>query len=93
GTSTEGTAVLRAIAASSEIGRSIITTPGVPPERLAALRKAFQQMVNDPAFIELQKSREIPIFGATGEEMDDVTREVMKTPKATLDLTKALLKQ
>jgi tripartite-type tricarboxylate transporter receptor subunit TctC len=93
GTSSEGTAVLRAIGASSEIGRSIITTPGVPPERLAALRTAFQKMVNDPVFIEAMKGREIPIFGATGEEMDDVTREVMKTPKATLELTKGLLKQ
>lgn len=93
GLSPEGTSVLRAIAASSEIGRSIITTPGVPPERLAALRAAFQKMVNDPAFLDAMKKRDVPIFGATGEEMDEVTREVMKTPQSTLDATKALLKK
>ncbi|MDB5510118.1 MAG: extra-cytoplasmic solute receptor [Hyphomicrobiales bacterium] len=93
GQSPEGTSVLRAIAASSEIGRSIITTPGVPPERLAALRTAFQKMVNDPAFLDAMKKRDVPIFGATGEEMDDVTREVMKTPQTVLDATKALLKK
>jgi tripartite-type tricarboxylate transporter receptor subunit TctC len=93
GTDAEGMAVLRAIAASSEIGRSIITTPGVPPERLAALRTAFQKMVNDPVFIESMKKREIPIFGASGEEMDDITKEVMKTPPKVLEMTKALLKQ
>jgi len=88
----EGTGALRAIAASSEIGRSIITTPGVPPERLAALKKAFQAMVTDPAFIEAMNKRNVPIFPATGEEMDEVTREVVKTPRRTLDLIKELLK-
>lgn len=93
GLTPEGTGVLQAIGASSEIGRSIITTPGVPPERLAALRTAFQKMVKDPAFLDAMKKREIPIFGATGEEMDEVTKLVMKTPPKTLELTKALLKQ
>jgi tripartite-type tricarboxylate transporter receptor subunit TctC len=92
GLTPEGTGVLRAIGASSEIGRSIIATQGVPPERLAALRVAFQKMVSDPAFIEANKKREIPIFGATGEEMDEITREVMKTPPKTLELTKSLMK-
>lgn len=93
GQSTEGTGVLRAIAASAEIGRSIITTPGVPPERLAALRTAFQAMMNDPEFIAAMEKRNIPINTATGEEMDEVTKEVMKTPKGTLELTKSLIKK
>lgn len=93
GVTPEGTSVLRAIGASSEIGRSIITTPGVPPERLKALRAAFQKMVNDPAFLDQMKARQIPIFGATGEEMDEITKEVMKTPPEVLAMTKALMKQ
>ena len=93
GLSPEGTSVLKAIGASSEIGRSIMTTPGVPPERLAALRTAFQTMLKDAAFQETAKKRDIPIFGATGEELDDITRDVMKTPQGVLDITKALMKQ
>jgi tripartite-type tricarboxylate transporter receptor subunit TctC len=93
GLSPEGTAVLKAIGASSEIGRSIMTTPGVPPERLAALRASFQTMLKDPGFLDAAKKRDIPVFGATGEELDDITRDVMKTPQAVLDITKALMKQ
>lgn len=93
GLSPEGTAVLRAIGASSEIGRSVTTTPGVPPERLAALRTAFQKMIKDPEFLAAMQKREVPIFGATGEEMDQITRDVMRTPKNVLDITKALMKQ
>ncbi len=93
GLTPDGTAVLRAIGSSSEIGRSIVTTPNVPPDRLVALRTAFQKMVHDPAFLEAAAKREIPIFAASGEEMDEITRDVMKTPQAVLDVTKSLMKQ
>ena len=39
-TSDEGRTVMGVLAGTAEIGRSILTTPGVPPERLAALRTA-----------------------------------------------------
>src|SRR3984893_13517648 len=40
--SEEGREVLQAAASTGGIGRSILTTPGVPPERLAALRTTLQ---------------------------------------------------
>ncbi len=84
GVDAESTAVLRAIAASSDIGRAIITTPGVPPARLEALRKAFQAMVTDPAFIADMQKRAIELGPAPGAEIDGIVREVMKTPKPVL---------
>ena len=79
--SDEGRAVLRVIAGTAEIGRSILTKPGVPPERLAALRAAFQEMLKDPAFLAACEKRNITIEPATGEEMDAITRETMGLPK------------
>jgi tripartite-type tricarboxylate transporter receptor subunit TctC len=79
--SDEGRAVLRVIAGTAEIGRSILTTPGVPPERLAALRTAFQEMLKDPAFLAACEKRNITIEPATGEEMDAITRETTRMPK------------
>lgn len=32
------------------VGRPVLTTPDVPAARLRALRKAFDDMLNDPAF-------------------------------------------
>ena len=55
--SDEGREVLHAAASTGEIGRSILTTPGMPPGRLAALRSAFQAMLNDPAFREACEKR------------------------------------
>ena len=60
-TSDEGREVLHAAAATGDIGRSILTTPGVPPERLAALRTAFQAMLQDPEFIAACEKRKLMI--------------------------------
>lgn len=92
GETKEGKGVLTAIAVSSEIGRSIITTPGVPPERLATLRKAFQTMVHDPEFVDFAQKREIVIEPTEGEQLDRITRETLTTSKHVLDLTAELLK-
>ncbi len=76
--SDEGREVLRAAASTGEIGRSILTTPGVPPERLAALRTAFQAMLNDPAFLEACEKRNLMIDGAAGEAIDEIVRETLR---------------
>ncbi len=62
--SDEGREVLRAAASTGEIGRSIITTPGVPPERLAALRAAFRAMLEDPDFLAATEKRNLMIDAA-----------------------------
>jgi tripartite-type tricarboxylate transporter receptor subunit TctC len=78
--SDEGRDVLRAAASTGDIGRSIITTPGVPPERLRALRIAFQAMLEDPDFLAECEKRKLMVDGAPGEEIDDIVRETMWLP-------------
>lgn len=80
-TSDEGKRVMGVLAGTAEVGRAILTTPGVPAERLAALRKAFQAMLKDPDFIAATQKRKVMIDGATGEQLDATTRETMKLPK------------
>lgn len=91
--SAEGKGVLTAIAASAEIGRSIITTPNVPPARLVALRKAFNDMVKDAAFIETMAKRNVVIEALTGEQVDKISLDTLQTPKPVLKLVQELVKQ
>jgi tripartite-type tricarboxylate transporter receptor subunit TctC len=91
-TSDEGRTVMRALSGTAEIGRSILTTPGVPPERLKALRTAFAAMVKDPQFLAAVEKRKIMIDPAPGEQMDALTRETMKLPKTTVEALGRLLK-
>ena len=74
----EGRAILRAVAGTAEIGRSIITTPGVPEERLAALRQAFQAMLADPDFLAACEKRKFMVDPGTGEAMDAIVRETLQ---------------
>jgi tripartite-type tricarboxylate transporter receptor subunit TctC len=84
GLTSEGKTVLRAIASTGEIGRSILTTPDVPPDRLAALRKAFKAMIKDPEFTAIAKKRHIEITPGTGEQMDKIVRDTTMLPKPVL---------
>src|SRR5262245_28128017 len=45
-------AVMRVIMGANDVGKSYFTTPGTPPERVAALRRAFDATMKDPAFVE-----------------------------------------
>jgi tripartite-type tricarboxylate transporter receptor subunit TctC len=93
GLTDEGRAVLRAIAGTAEIGRSILTTPGVPPERLAALRTAFQAMLKDPDFLAACEKRNVTIEPGTAEEMDAITRDTVHMPKPVIVALGKLLKE
>ena len=56
----------------SYLGRVLVTGPGVPPERVEALRKAFMAMMNDPEFLNeaARGNAELsPIDGATVEKL------------------------
>jgi tripartite-type tricarboxylate transporter receptor subunit TctC len=77
----EGRTVLRVASSTGEFGRSIITTPGVPAERLAALRKAFAEMLRDKDFLAAAAKRNMTIDPGTGEELDAIVQETLRTPR------------
>jgi tripartite-type tricarboxylate transporter receptor subunit TctC len=83
--SDQGREVLHAAASTGEIGRSILTTPGVPAERLAALRTAFQAMLKDPDFLAACEKRNLMVDGAAGEEIDEIVRETLRLPQDVAD--------
>ena len=88
----EGKTVARVIAGTAEVGRSILTTPGVPENRLKALRTAFQATLKDPDFIAATEKRHLMIDPGTGEAMDAINQETMKLPAPMVAKLKALLR-
>jgi tripartite-type tricarboxylate transporter receptor subunit TctC len=91
--SDEGRTILRAIASTAEIGRAIIVGPGVPAERLAALRRAFAEMAKDPAFVDTCTKRHLMLDPASGDEMDALVHETFALPQTTLGKIGAMLGQ
>jgi tripartite-type tricarboxylate transporter receptor subunit TctC len=89
----QGRAIARVIAGTAEVGRSILTTPGVPPERLAALRAAFQAMLKDPEFLDAVSKRKLLLDADSGEAMDAINQDTMNLPKPTVAALRKLLKE
>jgi tripartite-type tricarboxylate transporter receptor subunit TctC len=78
----EDRVLLRLLSASTEIGRPIFTTPGVPAERVAALRRAFNAMVRDPAFLNEAKRENFDIDAVPGETLQKLVGEMVAIPPA-----------
>jgi tripartite-type tricarboxylate transporter receptor subunit TctC len=85
--------VLHAVASTSEVGKSIQTTPDVPAERVEVLRRAFQDMLRDPDFLAAAEARGMMIDPGTGERMDAIVQETMQLPRLVLNTLAELLKE
>jgi tripartite-type tricarboxylate transporter receptor subunit TctC len=83
--------LLRVLSSSTHIGRPIFTTPGVPPERVAALRQAFETMVRDPAFIEQARREKFEIEPSSGTSMQKIVDEMMAMPQAERDRLRQII--
>ncbi len=88
----EGRTVAHVVAGMAEVGRSILTTPGVPEDRLAALRAAFQEMLKDPEFVAACAKRNLMLDPASGQDMDAINQETVNLPKPIVEALRALLK-
>jgi tripartite-type tricarboxylate transporter receptor subunit TctC len=83
--------LLRVLSASTNIGRPIFTTPDAPTERVAALRRAFDAMVRDPAFLEQARREHFDIEPTTGEAMQQLVSEIVAIPKAQSERLKQII--
>jgi tripartite-type tricarboxylate transporter receptor subunit TctC len=78
-------AVFRLLSAPTTVGRPVFTSPGVPPERVKALRDAFNAMVKDPAFLAAAEQEHFDINPVSGEEMQKIVTDIVGTPKSIAD--------
>ena len=75
-TSAQDKQILSAVLNATEVGTSFFTTPGVPRERLEALRTAFDRTMADPAFLNDLKQLKIGISSLRGAELQDLVASV-----------------
>ena len=84
-------AILRLIFARQVMAWPYLTPPGVPADRIEALRKAFDDTMRDADFLaETEKSR-LEITPVTGADVEKLVQEVYATPPATVQKATALL--
>jgi tripartite-type tricarboxylate transporter receptor subunit TctC len=83
--------LLQFMANASTVGRPLATTPGVPAERVAALRAAFLATVKDPEFIAAAAHENLEISPMTGEKTAEVIFGLLNAPHDVRERVKAAL--
>jgi tripartite-type tricarboxylate transporter receptor subunit TctC len=82
--------ILRTICGASDIGKYLVTPPGVPAERLAALRTAFDAMIKDAEFLAEAKKLRVDIEPLTGAELQKIVSVVQSVPADVVEKIKVI---
>lgn len=69
----------------AEITRPLAAPPGVPPERVAALRKALMAAMKDPGLLADGARIGLVFSPMSGEEVESELQELFKTPRAVVE--------
>jgi tripartite-type tricarboxylate transporter receptor subunit TctC len=80
----EAKQIFRQLVSNDEIGRSLFTTPNVPPERLQLLRTAFQKMLADVEFRTEAERLTLPLEPKSGEELQKLVADMFDISPGTL---------
>jgi tripartite-type tricarboxylate transporter receptor subunit TctC len=83
--SEEDRQVMAFFSSSMELGRPLMAPPGVPPERVARLRAAFDAVVKDAAFLQDAAALGFEVMPQNGEEIAARVAAVMGTPRPIVD--------
>jgi tripartite-type tricarboxylate transporter receptor subunit TctC len=87
----EARQVLTFLSSDMGIARAFATTPGTPPERVAALRKAFADMLTDPEFVAETTRAQMDISASTGEEAQRIASSMIDMPPTIIARAKQIM--
>jgi tripartite-type tricarboxylate transporter receptor subunit TctC len=73
--------ILALFSADVVLGRPFLTTPGVPPERVAMLRKAFVDMTKDPEYLKESKAAALDVSLVEGAKIQQIVEGLVQTPE------------
>lgn len=80
----EDKAIVRLYALPGDIGRPYTAPPGVPADRLTALRRAFDATMKDKAFLAEAQKTHLEIDPLTGEQVTQLLQQAYAAPPAAV---------
>jgi tripartite-type tricarboxylate transporter receptor subunit TctC len=82
--SPEDKAALKLIVSRNAIARPFAAPPGVPAERVAALRAAFDTTMKDPEFLAETKRLQLEVRPVAGDAVQTLIKDVYASPPAVI---------
>ena len=83
--------IMRLVISRQVMGRPFIAPPGLPADRAAALRTAFDETMKDSEFIAEATARGQEVSPVSGTALDALIAELYATPKDVAEETKAAI--
>jgi tripartite-type tricarboxylate transporter receptor subunit TctC len=85
----EQRAILKLVFARNVMGRPYVAPPNVPADRLATLRQAFMDTMQDKEFLSEADKSQLEINPVSGEDVEKLVKEVYATPADIIAKAKA----
>ncbi len=82
--------LLRVLDGGDEVGRPFIMSKQVPADRLAIMRKAFDETMKDPAYLADMAKEQLPVHPLTGDEAEKIVGELIAAPANVIAQAKPL---
>jgi len=83
--------ILEFLSSPVAVGRPYIAPPEVPADRIAILRKAFDETMLDKAFLEEAEKQSLDIRPMKGEVLEKIVQEAVKTPPDILEKVRKII--
>ena len=80
--------IVKLVISRQIMGRPFMAPPGLPPDRAAALRTAFDETMKDPEFVAEANTRGQEVSPVSGATLDALIAELYATPKDVVEETK-----
>ncbi|MET0669348.1 MAG: hypothetical protein ABWY14_05060 [Tardiphaga sp.] len=84
--------ILRVHLAGQAFGRPFAAPPGIPADRKAALRAAFDATMKDPEFVSEAKKAGLEVSPITGAEIDGLLAGIYALPPDLIEKAKQVMK-
>jgi len=81
----------RVVLGPGAFGRPILATPGIPADRVKALRDAYSNMLKDSEFVAEAKKRQWEIAPVSGERLEALAKEVIHQPPDVIERMKKVM--
>jgi tripartite-type tricarboxylate transporter receptor subunit TctC len=91
--SDEQRGVLKLISSPPGLGQPYLAPPGTPPDRLAILRRAFDDTMKDPAFLKEAAALNLDVDPISAEEITQMIRDIIHTSPDITAKTRLLLNE
>jgi tripartite-type tricarboxylate transporter receptor subunit TctC len=73
------------------LGRPFAAPPGIPADRAAALRKAFDATMTDPALLAEMKAKKLAVEPIGWQSIEALLKDLYATPKHVVEETRAII--